>query len=115
MRTAPHIHVTRNAEIVGTLYLEVNGHVADDGTPAAKNAIDYTNHGCRREDGQIALDAIVAHLGRSTLVGAHHCHEDHRESGASKVERGVVRTERAGATPSQLPRRCERRYGLCRT
>jgi hypothetical protein len=52
MRTAPHIHVTRNAEIVGTLYLEVNGHVADDGTPAAKNAIDYTNHGSLTWEGQ---------------------------------------------------------------
>jgi hypothetical protein len=74
-----HAHITSSGEIIGTLYLDKTGHVADDGTPAAKNAIDYTNHGCRRENGQAALDAIVAHLGRSTLVGAHHCDEAHRQ------------------------------------
>jgi hypothetical protein len=83
-----HVHITSGGKIIGTLYLDENGYVADDGTIAAKNAIDYTNHGRRRVDGQVALDAIVAHLDRSTLVGAHHCDEDHQQF---RSEQGRVR------------------------
>ncbi|HLI78029.1 MAG TPA: hypothetical protein VKV02_13875 [Acidobacteriaceae bacterium] len=68
-----HVHITSNGKMVGTLFLDEEGHVTDDGSPAAQNAIDHTNHGCRREHGQAALDAIVRHLDRSTLVSARHC------------------------------------------
>lgn len=71
-----HVHITSKGEIVGTLFLDEQGHVADDGSPAAHNAIDFTNHGFRRDDGQAALDAIVIHLDRSTLAGAHHCRKE---------------------------------------
>lgn len=72
-----HVHITHKGQIYGTLSLDENGHVVDDGSPAAINAIDHTNHGHKREHGQAALDAIVRHLDSSTLVGAHHCDEDH--------------------------------------
>jgi hypothetical protein len=71
-----HLHITSGGKIIGTLYLDENGHVADDGSKAAINAMDFTNHKHKREDGQAALAAIVAHLDRSTLVGAHHCDAD---------------------------------------
>jgi hypothetical protein len=86
-----HIHVTSNGNVIGTLTLGERGSVVDDGTPAAKNAIDHMNHGRSREDGQVALDAIVAHLDRSTLVGAHHCDEDHQQ----------FRSEQGRARPGQ--------------
>lgn len=78
-----HVHITSDGVVIGTLFLDHHGHVADDGTPAAINAMDHTNHGHRREDGQQALDAIVAHLDKALLVGAHHCHEDHRHGTAT--------------------------------
>lgn len=71
-----HIHITRDGTIVGTLALDGDGHVVDDGTPAAINAIEHMNHGRSRWDGQRALDAVVDHLDRATLVGAHHCDAD---------------------------------------
>jgi hypothetical protein len=82
-----HVHLTQNAQVVGTLFLDERGRVVDDGSTAARNAMDNTNHGFQREHGQAALDGIVAHFDRSTYVGAHHCREDHRqvrrESGSS--------------------------------
>jgi hypothetical protein len=75
-----HVHIIDDTGVIGTLFLDRKGHVADDGSAAASNAIDYTPHGHKREDGQAALDAIVEHLGRSTYVGARHCNIDHRHA-----------------------------------
>lgn len=96
-----HVHITSNGEMVGTLFLDRHGHVADDGSPAAQNAIDHTNHGLRREHGQAALDAIVRHFDRSTLVGAYHC--DDAWCSVSRVKHREPSAGQSAATPSRRP------------
>jgi hypothetical protein len=67
------IHITENGEVIGTIGLNKNGQIVDDGSNAAKFAIHGINHKKTEEDGQELLDAIVKHLDRSTLLNAVHC------------------------------------------
>lgn len=70
-----HIHITENGEVIGTVYLDKDGVVKGDGTPAAHNAIHNINHGLKPEHGEKLLHAIIQKLDSATMVNARECND----------------------------------------
>lgn len=71
-----HIHITSDGDVIGTVFLDHDGIVKDDGTPAAINAVHHMNHkGLKPEHGEKLLQSILKKLDRATLIGGHECND----------------------------------------
>ena len=63
-----HVHILEHNHILGTLSLDNHGHVVDDGSIAAKNALEMNHHDLQRHHGQALLDSIVEKLDKATNI-----------------------------------------------
>ncbi len=79
----PNVHILDHGRVIGTLSLH-NGHVIDDGSIAAQNAIEMNHEGLQRHHGQALLDSIVTKLDKATLVHAVHCDKPHHRHAAAQ-------------------------------